>query len=239
MNEVSFSSVGTPLGEAFHENEVPIRTFDQLITERGNLFSNQLFNNIYNSIRDKLFTLNDNSETALPSEKVEEYNAKWNIKNLNESIETFKKDLGDLYQRKNHIEIELNKKKEKYKSFCDHVSSLLESMEPFYAGSPEQDQFRKILKERIEWYYSELNLARLALENKIVNEEFSFMKETLKNISSISNSTQCSICYENQVSWYIDPCGHTLCGSCKERCSENTMCHYCSTKKNKYSRLYL
>ena len=238
MNQVSFSSVGTLLGDAFSDNESPLRTFDQLITERGNLFSNELFNDVYKNIRDKLFSLSE-PEPVISEEKVNEYSVKWNIKNLHESIDSFKKDIGDLYQKKNYIEIELSKKKEKYKSFCDHVSSLLESMEPFYAGSPEQDNFRKILKERIDWYYSELNLTKLTLENNKLNEELCFMKDSLKKISSLSISTQCAICYENQVSWYIDPCGHTLCEKCKDLCNDSPYCYYCKQKKNKYSRLYL
>ena len=74
----SFNSVGSPLGEAFYENEVSSRTFEQIITERGNL--NELFNDIYSNIRDKLLTLND-SEPFFSEEKTKEYSQKWNIKN--------------------------------------------------------------------------------------------------------------------------------------------------------------
>jgi len=239
MNQSSFSSTGASLAEAFYEHEATTRSFEQLITERGNLYSNQIFNDVFASIRDKLFILNDSPEPLLSQEKIDEYDQKWNIQNLHESIDTFKKELGDLYQKKNFIETELNKKKEKYKQFCEYISKLLELLEPFYSGTHEEDHFRKILNERIEWYYSSLDLAQLTLDNAKLTEELFFMKESLKKISSISASTQCGICYENQVSWYIDPCGHTLCGLCKDRCAENSNCHYCATKKNKYSRLYL
>jgi hypothetical protein len=87
-----------------------------------NLYSNQIFNDVFASIRDKLFILNDSPEPLLSQEKIDEYDQKWNIKNLHESIDTFKKELGDLYQKKNFIETELNKKKEKYKQFCEYIS---------------------------------------------------------------------------------------------------------------------
>ena len=112
-------------------------------------------------------------------------------------------------------------------------------MEPFYSGSKEQDEFRKNIKERIELFYEELDLAKITLEYTKLNEELYFMKESLKKISSLSISTQCPICYENQVSWFIDPCGHTLCEKCKDQCIEKQYCFYCKTKKIKYSRLYL
>jgi len=238
MNISSFSSTGASLAEAFYEHEVTSRSFEQLITERGNLFSEQIFNDVFNTIRDKLFILSD-SEPLLTEEKIQEYTKKWNIKNLHESIDSFKKELGELYQKKNVIETELNKKKEKYNLFCEYITKLLELLEPLCSGTPEEDTFRKILNERIEWYYTSLNLTQLTSDSAKLTEELFFMKESLKKISSISVSTQCSICYENQISWYIDPCGHTLCGTCKERCNETTNCHYCSSKRNKYSRLYL
>ena len=114
MNLSLFSSSGASLAEAFYEHETPLRTFEQLITERGNLFSNQIFNDVFNTIRDKLFVLNTDGDPLLSEEKIQEYSQKWNIKNLHESIDSFKKDIGELYQRKNVIENELTKKKEKY-----------------------------------------------------------------------------------------------------------------------------
>lgn len=231
----SFNSVGSPLGEAFYENEVSSRTFEQIITERGNL--TELISDIYNNIRDKLFIPNE-FEPVISEEKSKEYSQKWNIQNLHESIDSFKKDIGDLYQKKNYIEIKLSKNKEMYKTFCNHTSSLLEAMEPFYLGTKKQDEFRENIKENIEWFYEELDLVKLTIENTKITEELNFMKESLKKISSLSIPTQCPICYENQVSWFIDPCGHTLCEKCKEFCKENPYCHYCKTKKNKYSRLY-
>jgi hypothetical protein len=219
------------------ENNIS-RNFEQLITERGNLYSVQLFDDVFDKIKEKMFSLTD-SDRLITHEKINEYSEKWNTVNLNNSIDTFKKDIGDIYQKKTHLEIELGKKKELYKSFCDHITQILDLTEQFYSGSEKQDSFRKILLDRIEWYYYKLDLANLILEYTKLNEEFVFLKKSFMKLSSILNPVICSICYENQVAWYIDPCGHTICDNCKTKCESNTKCHYCSTKRNKYARLYL
>ena len=57
-------------------------------------------------------------------------------------------------------------------------------------------------------------------------------------LSSISNSTICQICLENQIEYFIDPCGHTICKKCAEKTLNTPNCHYCRTKKNELKKLF-
>ena len=49
----------------------------------------------------------------------------------------------------------------------------------------------------------------------------------------------CQVCLENQIEYFVDPCGHTICKVCKVECEKLKNCHYCRTPRNGYKRLYL
>ena len=57
--------------------------------------------------------------------------------------------------------------------------------------------------------------------------EYSYLKNILTDISSILPSGICRICLESEVTYFIDPCGHTICGLCKELSKSLTTCHTC------------
>ena len=217
------------------------RNFDQLITERGeDTFiennTNNFYKEIFDKIRDKLFTLGECDIDIIEKER-KIYTEKYKIDELNDSINEFKKNITFLYNKKIELEIEIENKTKNYNDFCNHIKELIKNINSF--NGPEEDiQLKEMLSKRIDWYYEHLNLENLMNEKFQVVSEYSFLKTTINNLQSINYSTVCNICLENQVSWFIDPCGHSLCEDCKTKTEKTSTCHYCRTKKIKHNKFY-
>ena len=142
-----------------------------------------------------------------------------------------------IYNRKIEIEIELENKTKYYNDFLKNVKTLISNINEI--NHEDDEQLNLLLTNRIEWYYNYLNLEQLIKEQFNIVAEFSYLKSTITNFNTINLSTICSICLEKQVTWFIDPCGHSLCDECKAKTEQAVNCHYCRNRKTKYNRLYL
>ena len=207
------------------------RTFEELITERGSFtpfpISNTLFQDIYDSIREKLNAFDDSESIEHPPE---EYLP------LLESTESFKKEIAHVYQQKIHLSSVLETKKQEYSIFCNNVEGILNLMESY----PEPDiEFCNSIRSKIDWYFSKLEIPHLLEEYSTITKKLNSLKAVLHKVSGMVNPVICGICYSNQVFYFVDPCGHSLCESCKTKCEASNKCHYCNTSRNMYRRLYL
>ena len=216
------------------------RTFEQLITERGenNSFEGNIciFNEIFEKIKEKIFILGDCDFELIESDR-KKYSKKYEIEHINIIIYNFKKNIVLLYNKKIELEIEIENKTKIYNDFLMNINSLITNINEIH--HEDDQQLKTLLKNRIDWYYNYLNLDKLISEQFDVISEFNFLKSTIKNFNSISNSSICAICLEKQVTWFIDPCGHAVCDDCKNKTEQAINCHYCRNRKTKYNRLYL
>ena len=210
------------------------RNFEQLITERGDPVVQQntrLYNEIFDKIKFNLFEINLPDINSL--EEQNEYSKKYNTRTLNENIVSFKKDIVGLYNKKIEFEINLDQAVTDYTVFCKNINEFLQKL------TDQDTTLTNLLLTKIDSYYTQLNIKNLTDELTIINSEYIFLKKTIQQLSSIQLPSLCSICMEEQVSWFIDPCGHTLCGGCKNKCIKTINCHYCRTPKNEYKQLFL
>ena len=219
------------------------RTFEQLITERGDNFNennfnfnDNTFNEIFEKIKEKIFILGD-CDIELIESDIKKYSKKYETEDINKIINNLKKNIVLLYNKKIELEIEIENKTKIYNDFLMNINSLITNINEIH--HEDDKQLNTLLKNRIDWYYNYLNLDKLISEQFDIISEFSYLKSTIKNFNSISNTVICSICLEKQVSWFIDPCGHTICDDCKNKSEISANCHYCRHKKTKYNRLYL
>lgn len=215
------------------------RNFEMMVTERGEecLENNtSTFSDIFEKIREKIFILGDCDFDLSDSDK-SKYSDKYNISETNNIINILKKNIVLLYNKKIELEIEIENRTKVYNEFLMNIKTLLLNINSI--KHPDSEQLNTLLSNRIEWYYSYLNLDKLISEQFDVISEYSYLKSTINNFNSITISTICSICMEKQVSWFIDPCGHTICDDCKNKSDQSANCHYCRNKKFKYNKLYL
>jgi len=227
----------TPSMINFNESIRINRNYEELICERGDVGG---YTDLFKNIQDKLFVTSEDDPELLQSQK-KEFSDKYKIPETTQVISELKDSVAKLYIKKIEQGVIIEERRRLFNSFCTHIIGSIKSMEEITNGNEtEKDiELKKILNERIDWYYGYLELEKLIEEEYNLKAEFLFLQTTLTDISRISVPGLCMICMESQVSWFIDPCGHTLCENCKERTTKTQNCHYCRTPKTKCNRLYL
>jgi len=216
------------------------RTFEELITERGDLninFTNDSKNfvdytTLFDNIKEKLFKINNVKEIDITNCE--------DIKKFREDYHNLKKTICNVYMDLMDAETKLNEAKEKYTTFCESIKNCIH----FVHNSGTEDEndllIKNILEKKTDTYYISLNIEQLIKNFEKSYHEFEKLKCKITIISgTILPSTICQICLEHQVEYFIDPCGHTICKHCKIICEQLTDCHYCRTNKKGYKRLYL
>lgn len=107
-----------------------------------------------------------------------------------------------------------------------------------------EDQIRQLsdeIQQQIEEKYTSLNIEQLKQNYLDAFDEYGSLIMKLKSITgTVIPTTVCQICLENQVEYFLDPCGHTICGTCKQTCENSRKnCHYCRKNRNAFKRLFL
>ena len=98
---------------------------------------------------------------------------------------------------------------------------------------------KELIEKKIDSYYINLNLDKLKNNLNISYNKLQETKQKINIIFGIIPVTICQICLENQIEYFVDPCGHTLCGVCKDKCVKvSSSCHYCRTNRNSFKRIY-
>ena len=135
--------------EAFSEGGISSmnRTFEELITERGDLnfhFSNENrssvdYTTLFDKIKEKLFNM-DNSKKDL---KINDCPI---IKKYREDFTALKHNVCDIYMDLMNAETELNQAREKFTSFCDSIKNCIN----FVHNNTTSDESDHIVKEILE-----------------------------------------------------------------------------------------
>jgi len=218
-------------------NSLMERSFEQLVTERGSIqfsFIEQepgFYKGVFDKLKESLFYSTDTY--TLDHEKQALIDKKYDLVNGLNTIKELKNNVTKIYDRKLKLESEISKKESEYLKFTESIKNFVEML------NDNDENLRDLLVKKIDNLKKDLDIDSLNTEYTEVINEFMYIKEIFKDLSSILPRTVCSICLENQVSHFIDPCGHTLCLSCKVKCNTTRHCHYCRVTKNGYRPLFL
>ena len=217
------------------------RTLEEVISERGEFlnihFSNESclqvnYNILFEKIKSKLLIINNQIDLNISDCPI--------IEKYREDFLKLKKDVCDIYLNYMKVETELNEAKEKYTTFCESIKNCVNFI--YNTGTQmEQDTLiKELLEEKIESYYIKLDIDNLIKKHIEKSLEFEKIKYKMSMISgTIIPTITCQVCLENQIEYFVDPCGHTICKVCKVECEKLKNCHYCRTPRNGYKRLYL
>jgi Zinc finger, C3HC4 type (RING finger) len=210
------------------------RDLFDLLDERDSFYERGIYNSVFDKISEKLFVCSE-TEIDLSEPEYKELELKYNVLKTQENISKLKRDIAKIEH-----ELLLEERMRLYDTFCNNILNTVKSIADITKQnlSEKDSHLQDILNDRIEWYYKELDIDNLVKIDQGIKSEFHFLKKILTELSGL-HPTVCSICMENQISWYIDPCGHTLCTECKLKTENNRSCHYCRTDRTKFNRLYL
>ncbi len=220
------------------------RNFEELVTQRGELSetsetSQNYYNSVFENIKEKLFIVSESDDIEITSDEENHYIEKYDIENTHTVLSKIKQEISELYLKKIEHDLILQERKRLYSSFCENIRTCIQAISAITTQeTPKDNQLRGLLNERIDWYYRELDLDNLVNKEYTLKKELTFLKKTIKEILHFAPTT-CSICMEREVSWFIDPCGHTMCSQCKVTTDTARRCHYCRIEKTKVNRLYL
>ena len=216
------------------------RSFEQFVTQRNIDFEENVYTEMFEKIKEKIFVSGEGDDIDLLDSQRESFEKKYDIHEKKKSIDLLKKQIVELYNKKIENSLLIEERRRLFNNFCTHISSSIQSICDITKDniSDKDSQLKDLLNDRIDWYYQELDIDNLIDKEYDLKSEFYFLKKTIKELSGL-HLTICSICMENQVGWFIDPCGHTLCTECKLRTETSMYCHYCREPKHKFNRLYL
>jgi hypothetical protein len=204
----------------------------------GEISVGRHYESIFNQIKEKIYDPFDYTEIKPETRK--QLESKYSMKSFKTNLDRLKHDITEIYLKKIETEIKLQEKQRLFDNFCNNIIKSIESInEISVENETNKDVLLKdLLSDRIDWYHSELGINELIELDRANRVEFEFLRKSIIEISNLQPLV-CVICMENQVLWFNDPCGHTLCGSCYTKTEQNKNCHYCRVEKNITRRLYL
>uniref|UniRef100_A0A6C0IB28 RING-type domain-containing protein n=1 Tax=viral metagenome TaxID=1070528 RepID=A0A6C0IB28_9ZZZZ len=219
------------------------RTFEAFITERNGTQEDRdrsLYSTVFNQLKNKIYQ--EPEETPkLTDEQYSDFVGKYYTENLTDNINRVKKLIVNFYNRKNELELKIDQNTKKFESFSKNILSSLENIDDLVGKdlSPRDLELKDILCERIEWYYSKLEIDSLKKEYTDILLEYSFFKKLIGSLTEVLPCGICQICLDAQVTIFIDPCGHTICTKCYDHSTSIDRCHFCRTKINSFKKIFL
>ena len=203
-----------------------------------------LYNGIFSLIRNKLFIINDSENEINPNIDpnidpvlLEEIKNKYSFNNSSSTLTEFKRKVVLLHNKKIETEIIFSNNKKEYTKFTDNILSLVNTIKEFDTSGDEV--LIQLLTDKIQWYYSELKLESLKETINSLEKEYKIIKGLLSEFAGFLPATACQICLENQINYFTDPCGHTICTECMEKSKGVRKCHFCRGSITSFKRLYL
>jgi hypothetical protein len=193
---------------------------------------------IFNQIKDKLF--DPFNYTEIKPEIRQQLEAKYQTMKFQNTLDRLKHNITEIYVKKIETEIKLQEKQRLFDNFCNNIIKSVESISEITDNeeTPNDTKLKELLSDRIDWYHTQLGITELLELERDIRVEFEFLRKSIIEISNLEPNV-CVICMENQVLWFNDPCGHTLCGSCNIKTEQNKNCHYCRVEKKITRRLFL
>ena len=234
---MSFASNFAPFSEnnTINSFENFSRTFDEIVSERNEVVSQNTdyYTNLFEKINSKLRHLESNIDVNVFECEI----VKQHIKSIND----LKKNVCDVYIEYIDADTRLNDAKTKYLHFTESIKDCLTHVIQYDIVDENDETIKTLLEDKVDTFYNQLKLDELLDEYTKKYEEFEKTKYKISIMTGvILPTTTCQICMENQVDYFIDPCGHTICKVCKLACeNKSNKCHYCRTTRNTYKRIYL
>ena len=241
--QLSFFDFNENISDPLEHSDSRIsRNFESLIMERNGVqedIDKSLYSQVFSEIKNKMFSIHETENLpTLSEEDHEELSKKYFTGEFTNIVNRIKKLIVNNFNEKISLEIRLEENKKKFEQFTVNINSLILSINSAPNNESEEDRsLNDLLVNRINWYYSNLEIESLKKQYSEILLEYSFFKDLLKSFSEISPGGICGICLDEQVRYFIDPCGHTVCDTCKPKLKNS--CHFCRTRVSSFKRVFI
>jgi len=225
------------------------RNYEALMLERNqeiNSAENNIYNKIFNEIKNKLLIISDDNTESVSESIKNEYLEKNFLTGVHGNINKLKKIIVETHNKKIELDILFNEASIKFKKFSDLVIATVNIIKDSNDSGDSNDpsdssdvQLCDLLMNKIGKYFLFLDLENLTNSVNSINKEYLCIKNLFYELSGTLPATVCQICLENQINYFIDPCGHTICTYCKEKRPGLQKCHFCRANISTFKRLYL
>ena len=158
---------------------------------------------------------------------------KYSTESLMSTIKKFKGQVTNLYNQREDLKDGYSQKNGVFTKFTNCINDLLNNQ----LVLDDSSDFKEVLLSKQEEYSRILDLESIKEKIGNINEELSVLNESIKEVITLQDSSTCSVCMETRVEYFMNPCGHTLCGKCKSNVKER--CHYCRTEIIEFKKLFL
>ena len=165
------------------------------------------------------------------------------IENSSNVISKYKSEQKNMIEYEKLYQIELNNTNNSIKSL-ESYSNIAKKLENEYVNSSDSKQNINVILDNINEIVEKMrDNTRL---NQAKQNFFNSRKKMLsyiqfvKFINKDNLGSTCSLCFSNQVNHYINPCGHTICGSCKDNLDVKSYdsCVFCRKQIISINNLY-
>ncbi len=153
---------------------------------------------------------------------------------LDESWREFEKDLS-AFKAEYHAErIELSKLLGILNKHRDELSLIKHTINNTY-NTETTDLLREVYKKRSE----DSKIEEIEQKSAFVYGKVKAMKKILHDTNAEKfNRFLCSICMDNMIDTFLDPCGHVFCESCLIKTVNRTNCPGCRSVVNQPKKIY-
>jgi hypothetical protein len=126
----------------------------------------------------------------------------------------------------------------------ESYSNIAKKLENEYVNSSDSKQNINTILDNINEIVDKMrdNSKLTEAKNNFMNSRKKMLSyiEFVKFINKDNLGSTCSLCFSNQVNHFINPCGHTLCATCKDNLNVKSYdnCVFCRKQIISINSLY-
>jgi hypothetical protein len=140
------------------------------------------------------------------------------VTNASLLLEKYKLEQKNMIKYEKLYNIEINNTNNSIKSLISY-GDITSKLEIEYINCSESKENINIILNNINDIVDKIknNDKLLDIKNKYLNSRKNMLSyfELVKYLNKDNIGSTCSLCFSNKVDYFMNPCGHTFCGNCK------------------------
>lgn len=193
--------------------------------------NNILFENQWNTNNKSVIIINELNDLLNKSfddlsinEKIPELDM---IKNIINEFNIIKSEFIDIYSKLQTEKQNTEKDLELLNSNVKHLNLILKK----YKKEDSIDENTKMVVNKIDELSIVIknnnNLQKITNKYEEINKKLNKYFDIIKVFNNFNRGTVCSMCLQNNVDHYFNPCGHTACNECIKKLKSNSDTYNC------------